>query len=75
MGFVPLNNLPSTSLVTSVNMISTLSYNTLDKGKSSSDSTSYSHFEETYQVIQSTSDPTINDNILVHSTLITYHIG
>ena len=72
MGLFPLNSHPFNSLAMSVNMISSSSYGNLYKGKSSVDSTSLSHFEETYQAIQSTSDPTINDNFLVESN--PYHL-
>ena len=48
-----------------MNMISTTSYESQDKGKSIIDSTSLSHFKEMYQDIQSISHFTINDHLLV----------
>ena len=65
MGVFPLSNPPPASQTTSINMIST---SHMDKGKSIADeSTSLTPFEEVYNAIQSTSDPTINDHFLMAS--------
>ena len=66
MGIFSLANTPSTQTV-SVKMISSKNHDTSNKGKSIVDSTHLSHFEEIYQAIQSTNDPTINDHLLVAS--------
>ena len=49
-----------------------ISTSIIDKGKSIVESTSFNPFEEVYNAIQSTSDPTINDNLLVASYF--YHL-
>ena len=64
MGIFPLANPPSTRTAF-VNIISYKNHDTSDKVNSIVDLTSFTHFEETYQAIQSTSDPTIIDHILV----------
>ena len=69
MGVFPLSNPPLASHTTSINMIST---SIIDKGKSIVESTSLSPFEELYNAIQTTSDPTINDHLLVASN--PYHL-
>ena len=61
MGVFPLSNPPPTSHTASINMISNL-----DKGKLIvGESTYFTPFEEVYNVIQSTCDPSINDHSLV----------
>ena len=69
MGVFPLPNPPPTSQTASINMISIAMRN---KGKYINESTSLSPFEEAYNETQSTSDPTINDHLLVASYL--YHL-
>ena len=70
MGVFPSFDRPPASQTASINMIST-SY--MDKGKSIADeSTCLTHFQEVYNAIQSTSDPTINDHLLVASYC--YHL-
>ena len=44
----------------------------MDKGKSIVESTPFTPFEEVYNAIQSTTDPTINDHFLV--ALDCYHL-
>ena len=69
MGVFPQSNPPPISQEASMNMISTSSIN---KGNSIVDLTSVTPFKEMYLAIQSTSDTTINDHILVASD--TYHL-
>ena len=65
MGVFPSFDPPPASQIASINMIST---SHTDKGKAIADeSTSFSPFEEIYNPIQATSDPTINDHLLVAS--------
>ena len=65
MGVFPSFDPPLASQTASINMI----YNSrTDKGKTIADeSSSFSPFGETYNAIQATSDPTINDHFLVAS--------
>ena len=49
-----------------------ISNSIIDKGKSIVESTSMNPFEDMYQAIQTTSDPTINDHLLVASN--PYHL-
>ena len=67
MGVFLLKNYPPPSQVASMNMISLRIHDALTKWKSIVDSTPFSLFEETYQDIQSTRNPTTNDHILVES--------
>ena len=60
----PLSNPPPPSYTASINMISS---SIIDKGKSIVESASLTPFEEVYNAIQSTSDPTIIDHLLVAS--------
>ena len=70
MVFFPFPNPPHSSQNASINMIYN---NIIEKGKSIADeSTSLTHFEEIYNAIQSTSDPTINDHLLM--ALDRYHL-
>ena len=69
MGIFSLSNPSPVSQSASINMIYTT---IIDKGKSIDESTSMSPFEETYHAIQTTSDPTINDDLLVASD--PYHL-
>ena len=69
MGFFPLSNHPPASQTTSINMMST---SIIDKGKYIVESASLTPFKEVYNAIQSTSDPTINDHLLVASDC--YHL-
>ena len=70
MGVFPSFDPPPTLQTASINMIST---SHVDKGKAIVDeSTSFSSFEEIYNAIQATSDPTINDHLLMASDH--YHI-
>ena len=69
MGVFPWSNPPPASQIASIDMISTSS---LDKGKVIIVSSSLNPFEEVYNAIQSTSDPTINDHFLVASDF--YHL-
>ena len=63
MEVFPLSDPPPASQTASINMIYT---SHTDKGKSIPDeSTSFSPFEEIYNAIQATSDPTINDHLLL----------
>ena len=64
MEALPLSNPPPSSHTASINMIST---SIIDKGKSIVKSASLSPFQEVYNAIQSTNDPTINDHLLVAS--------
>ena len=65
MGFFPSSDPPPASQTASINMIST---SHVDKGKAIADeSTSFSPFEEIYNAIQATTNPPINDNLLVAS--------
>ena len=65
MGVFPSSDPPLNLQIASINMIS-ISHT--DKGKEiTDDSTSFSPFEEIYNAIQATSDPTINDHFLVAS--------
>ena len=69
MGIFLLSNPPLVSQSASVNTIST---SIVDKGKSIVESTSMNPFEDMYQAIQTTSDPTINDHLFVASN--PYHL-
>ena len=69
MGFFPLSNPPPPSQTASINMISN---SFIDKGKSIVEFASLTPFEEVYDAIQSTSDPNINNHLLVASYF--YHL-
>jgi len=70
MGVFPLSNPPPTSQTASINMIST---SHIDKGKAIADeSISFSPFKEIYNAIQATSEPTINNHLLMASDC--YHM-
>ena len=69
IGFFPLSNPPPASQAATINMISTY---IIDKDKSIVEFASLIPFEEVYNEIQSTSDPTINDHLLVASDF--YHL-
>ena len=63
MGVFPSSDPPLASQTASINMISSSRAN---EGKEIADeSSSFSPFEEMYNAIQATSDPTINDHFLV----------
>ena len=65
MGVFPSSDPPLASQTASINMISS---SHIDKGKAiANKSTSFSPFEEMYNAIQATTDPTINDHLLVAS--------
>ena len=64
-----LSNPPPVLQSAFVNMIST---SIIDKGNYIVEPTSMSLFEEIYHAIQTTSDPTINDHLLVASD--PYHL-
>ena len=65
MGVFSSSDPPPASQTASINMIST---SHTDKGKAIADeSTSFSPFEEVYNVIQDTSDSPTNDHLLVAS--------
>ena len=69
MGVFPFSNPPPASETASINMIST---SIIDKRKSIAQSASLNPFEEVYNAIQSTDDPTINNQLLVASYF--YHL-
>ena len=65
MGVFPSSDPPLASGTASINMISTTH---IEKGKAiANESSSFSPFEELYNAIQATSNPTINDHFLVAS--------